>query len=104
MDKNKYYTREKVINGVKYVAQFNGLSCAMQSFDDSYVSDSSSNVSLLKMAKNVFKNAIVEPAGLDVDDFDSFDELNEVVRFGMEVMQGKFRDKNEKADKASSEG
>ena len=48
----------------------------------------------------IVKNVIVEPKGLDVDDFDSMEEFNEVVTFGREVMQGKFRDKaNASADK-----
>lgn len=90
----KFYSRTKEINGVKYTAQFNGLSSAMKAIDNSYVGDNSKNVSILKMSSYIFENVIVEPAGLTVDDFDSFDELNEVVRWGMEVMQGKFRDEN----------
>lgn len=99
--KNPFYTREKEINGVTYVAQFNGLSSAMKAIDESYIDNNSSNVSILKISKYIFENVIVEPAGLTADDFDSMDELNEVVRFGMDVMQGKFRDANEGAAEES---
>lgn len=92
--KNKFYTREKVIDGVKYIAQFNGLSSAMQAIDQSYIDNNSSNVSILKISKYVFENVIVEPKGLTADDFDDMETLQEVVRFGMEVMQGKFREEN----------
>ena len=101
MAENKFYTREKEINGKKYVAQFNGLSCALKAIDNSYLDGNSSNVSILKMSTYIFDNVIVEPKGLTADDFDSVDELNEVVRFGMEVMQGKFREENPVAAKTS---
>lgn len=96
---NKFYQREKEINGTKYVAQFNGLSAAMSAIDNSYVSDSSSNMSLVKLNEYILKNVIVEPKGLKIDDFDNFDELNEVVKFGQQVMQGQFRNENEGTDK-----
>lgn len=99
---NKFYSKTKEINGVKYTAQFNGLSAALKAIDNSYVGDNSKNISIYKMASYIFDNVIVEPAGLTVDDFDSFEELNEVVRWGMEVMQGKFRDENKKPDTADS--
>ena len=98
---NKFYTKEKEINGVKYVAQFSGLSSAMRAIDESYIDNNSSNVSIFKISKYVFENVIVEPTGLTADDFDSMEELNEVVRFGMDVMQGKFRSENESGTKAS---
>ena len=102
-NENKFYTREKEINGVKYVAQFSGLSSAMRAIDESYIDNNSSNVSILKISKYVFSNVIVEPAGLTADDFDSMEELNEVVKFGMDVMQGKFREENESTAKTGSE-
>lgn len=92
MEKNKFYTREKVINGKKYVAQFNGLSCALRAVDSTYIDDTQ-NTSVEKFAKYIFENVIVEPKGLTIDDFDSMEEFNEVTKFGREVMQGKFRDK-----------
>ena len=99
MKENKFYTVEKEINGTKYVAQFNGLSCALRAVDNSYIDDSS-NTSLVKLAEYIFANVIVEPNGLSIDDFDSMEEFNEVVTFGREVMQGKFRDKA--TDKAAA--
>lgn len=96
MEKNKFYTREKTINGTKYVAQFNGLSCALRAVDQSYI-DGTSNTSAEKMAEYLFKNVIVEPQGLTIDDFDNVEEFNEVTTFAREVMQGKFREETNKA-------
>ena len=90
MGKNKFYTVDKEINGTKYVAQFNGLSCALRAVDQSYI-EGSSNTSVEKLADYIFANVIVEPKGLTIDDFDSMEEFNAVVTFGREVMQGKFR-------------
>lgn len=92
MGKTNYYTIEKEINGVNYVAQFNGLSSALRAVDQSYI-EGSSNTSVEALAKYIFANVIVEPKGLDIDDFESMEEFNAVVTFGREVMQGKFRDK-----------
>lgn len=102
MEKNKFYTREKVIDGVKYVAQFNGISSALRAIDECHIDNDSSNVSIVKLAKYVFENVIVEPSGLTADSFDDIDTLNEVVKFGMAVSQGKFRNEDESTDKASS--
>lgn len=103
-DKNKFYQREKEINGTKYVAQFNGMYAALKAIDDSHIDNNSSNIALSKIAPYVLKNVIVEPNNLTVDDFDTMEELNEVVTFGMNVMQGKFRDENKiAADEGSEE-
>lgn len=88
---NKFYTVTKNINGTDYVAQFNGLSCALRAVDQSYI-EGSNNTSVEALAKYIFENVIVEPKGLTIDDFDSIDEFNEVTKFGREVMQGKFRE------------
>ena len=88
----KFYTREKEIGGKKYIAQFNGLSAALTAVDECYI-DGESNISIMKLSKYIFEHVIVEPKGLTPDDFDSLEEFNEVVKFGREVMQGKFRDK-----------
>lgn len=90
--KNKFYQVKKTIGGVEYTAQFNGLSYALKTVDDSYIDDSS-NISSEKFAQTILSDVIVDPHGLTPDDFDTMDNLNEVVRFGREVMQGKFRDK-----------
>lgn len=89
---NKFYTRKKTIGGVEYTAQFNGLSAALSAVDESYI-DGSSNTGMIKFSKYIFENVIVEPKGLTPDSFDNIEDFNEVVRFGMSVMQGKFRDK-----------
>lgn len=88
---NKFYTQTKEINGKKYVAQFNGLSAAMQAIDNSYI-EGSSNTSIEKITKYILENVIVEPAGLQIDDFETMKELNEVIRFGRSVMEGQFRE------------
>lgn len=85
-----FYSVEREINGIKYVAQFNGLSAALKAVDDSYI-DGGDNLSMLKLSEYVFKHVIVEPKGLSVDDFDSLDEFNEVMNWAQGVMQGRFR-------------
>ena len=95
----KFYTVEKEIRGKKYVAQFAGLSTALKAVDQSYI-DGSNNTSVEKLAEYIFKNIMVEPSGLKVDDFDSLEEFNDVVAFGREVMQGNFRE--EATDKATA--
>lgn len=91
-----FYTREKEINGKKYVAQFSGLSAALMAAESSYIEDSS-NISTLKYSDYIFKHIIVEPKGLTADSFDDMDEFNEVLKFGREVMQGKFRNAKDSA-------
>ena len=91
----KFYTATKEINGKKYTAQFNGLSCALRAVDSTYI-EGTNNTSVEKMADYIFQNVIVEPKGLTIDDFDSMEEFNEVVSFGRDVMQGKFRPEEDK--------
>lgn len=91
----KFYTATKEINGKKYTAQFNGLSCALRAVDSTYI-DGTNNTSVEKMADYIFQNVIVEPKGLTIDDFESMEEFNEVVSFGRDVMQGKFRPEEDK--------
>ena len=90
MAKNKFYTVEKEINGEKYVAQFNGLSAALKAMDESYI-DGTTNLSTYKLAEYIFKNVIVEPKGISIDDFETIEDFNEVVTWAQDVMQGKFR-------------
>lgn len=92
MADKKHYTRTKTIDGVKYTAQFSGLSLFLNIYDDTHIGDSK-NISTSKLAKEIFAHVIVDPAGLTVDDFEDMETLNEVVNFGTEVAQGKFRDK-----------
>lgn len=98
MDKNKFYSVEKEINGKKYVAQFNGLSAALRAVDTTYI-EGTSTTSTELFAQHILDNFIVEPKGLTADDFDTLEELNAVVKFGREVMQGKFRDAANQAAK-----
>lgn len=90
MAENKFYTVEKEINGVKYTAQFNGLSAALKAVDQSYI-PGTENLSTLKLAEYLFKNVVVDPKGLTVDDFESMEDFQEVMSWAQEVMQGKFR-------------
>ena len=91
----KFYTATKEINGKKYTAQFNGLSCALRAVDSTYI-EGTNNTSVEKMADYIFQNVIVEPKGLTIDDFESMEEFNEVVSFGRDVMQRKFRPEEDK--------
>lgn len=93
MDRNKFYTRTKEINGVTYTAQFSGLSVAMKAVDQSYI-EGTGNTSTEKLTGYILENVIVDPK-VGIDDFDDMDTLNKVVRFGQDVMQGKFRDGKE---------
>lgn len=90
----KFYQRKKTINGVEYTAQFNGLSAALSAVDETYIQNTETT-SLKLLSQYIFENVIVEPKGLTADDFETMEELNEVLRFGREVMQGKFRDKKD---------
>ena len=88
----KFYTVEKEINGKKYIAQFNGISAAVEAIDDCYVDGT---ISMTKISKYIFENVIVEPKGLTADDFDTLDEFSDVINWGREVMQGDFREKKD---------
>lgn len=88
-----FYQVKKTINGVEYTAQFNGISAALQAVDDSYI-DGTNTISSLKLSKYLFDNVIVDPK-VTIDDFDSIDDMNAVVEFAREVMQGNFREKAE---------
>lgn len=93
--RNKFYTRKKKIDGVEYTAQFNGLSSVMRAVDENYL-PGSSNISAESFAEHVLSCVIVEPAGLTLEDFDSMETLQAVVKFGNEVAQGKFRHSEDK--------
>ena len=94
---SKFYTRKKEINGVEYTAQFNGLSESLAAIDRTYI-DGTTTTSVVKMAEYILQNVIVEPK-LTVDDFEDMETLNDFVAFGRDVMQGKFRNKDEKPAK-----
>lgn len=92
----KFYTAKKEIGGKTYVCQFNGISAALDAVDNSYI-EGTNNTSVLKLAKYLFENVVVEPKGLTPDDFDNMDEFNEVITFAREVMQGNFREKKDES-------
>ncbi len=98
----KFYQVEKTINGKKYIAQFNGISAALRMTDNSYI-DGSNNQSMEKLTKYMLTNVIVEPSGLTIDDFESFEELNDVIGFAREVMMGELKPKEEKRIKKTVE-
>jgi len=92
MDKNKFYTVKKEINGREYVAQFAGVSTAVRAIDSSYI-DGTSTTSTEKLGQYILDNIIVEPKGLTADSFETLEEYNEVTTWGRDVMYGKFRNR-----------
>lgn len=90
MEKYAQFTKE--INGKKYTAQFNGLSFALEAPDKCYIDDDSKNISSKKFTELILTHVIVDPPKLTPDDFSSMKELQAVVKFGNEVMQGEFRE------------
>lgn len=86
----KSYQVTKTINGKEYTAQFSGLRAWLRLVDDSHIG-SSNVVSSDKIAENTLKRGLVDPK-IDIDDFDSYNEMQEVVNFVQSVMQGNFRD------------
>lgn len=102
MEKNKFYTVEKEINGKKYVAQFAGVSTAVRGIDSSYI-EGTSATSTEKLGQYILDNIIVEPKELTADDFETLEEYNKVTTWGRDVMYGKFRSKSDAgAGKAKS--
>ena len=93
---NKFYTAKKTINGKEYTAQFNGISASLEAIDKSYI-DGTNTTSMVKLSKYLLENVIVEPKGLTADDFETMEEFNEVITFAREVMQGDFRNKEDKS-------
>jgi hypothetical protein len=66
------------------------MSFALEAIDNCYI-DGTSNISVFKLSKYILDHIIVEPKGLTPDDFDDVETLNEIVAWGRDVMQGKFR-------------
>lgn len=90
----KFYTATKKIGNQEYTCQFNGISAALKAVDDSYI-EGTNNTSVEKMAKYLFEHVVVSPK-VTIDDFDNMEEFNEVVSFAREVMQGNFRNQEDK--------
>lgn len=99
MKKNtdKTYTATKEINGVTYTAQFNGVRAAIDA-TNKYGKDE------LKLAEYLLTHVIVEPPGLQVDDFDDLPEYREVTNFALNVMSGRFRRETESRTDQSGSG
>nr|DAY45433.1 MAG TPA: hypothetical protein [Caudoviricetes sp.] len=87
----KSYQVDKEINGVKYVAQFCGISNWLNCVDKSILETGQTSTKLL--AENVLKMGLVEPKDADIDDFETQEELQEVTNFISGVMRGHFREK-----------
>lgn len=99
---NKFYQVKKTINGTEYKAQFSGISTSLRAVDETYI-EGTNTTSMEKMAAFLFEHIIVEPKGLTVDDFESMEEFNAVVKFASGVMKGEFR-KEALADAAEKAG
>lgn len=81
-------TKEKIINGTKYVAKFNGVKAALRAIDNCYI-DGTSATSIKKLREYLFENVITVPEKLEVDSFETAEELDEVTTFAREAMQDK---------------
>lgn len=96
MANKKFYQVEKEINGVKYTAQFSGLSAWLRCTDAAKQDNGSDDPSNIRIYEKVLEAGLVEPKGLTVDDFDDMDNLDAVFKFVSNVMKGKFRTQTEK--------
>lgn len=90
----KFYQRTKEINGVKYTAQYSGLETWLQCVDESSRGEGQA-ISNLKLAKNILKYGLIDPK-VEVNDFETQEDLNAVIDWVQQVMQGKFRDQVDK--------
>jgi hypothetical protein len=92
---SKIYTATKEINGTTYRAQFNGVREAVRATQQ-YKDEMSLDEYLLS-------NVIVEPPGLQMDDFEDLFEFRQVISFAANVMSGRFRGEEKSgADQSSS--
>ena len=78
---------KKTINGVEYVAKFDGITSALKAIDGCYI-EGTNNTSTEKLAKYLFESVITKPAKLTADDFDGMEDFNAVISFARETMQG----------------
>ena len=94
---SKIYTATKEINGTTYRAQFNGVREAVRATQE-YKKDE------MGFDEYLLSNVIVEPPGLQMDDFEDLFEFKQVIDFAASVMSGRFRgEEKSEADKRSSE-
>ena len=75
------------INGVEYTARFNGILEGLRMVDNCYI-DNTAKTSSVKTYEYLFKHVIVSPKNLTEDDFECQEDLDELVAFASEVMQG----------------
>ena len=87
----KSYQVDKEIKGIKYVAQFSGISNWLNCVDKSTFENGQTSTRLL--AENVLKMGFVEQKDMDIDDFETQEDLQEVTNFVSGVMRGHFREK-----------
>lgn len=80
---------KKIINGTEYTAQFNGFGESYKYIDS--ITDANMKPSLYKGAEYLLKNVLVSPKKT-FDDFESKEELDEVIAFLTEVKDGTFRE------------
>lgn len=95
MANKKFYQRTKEINGVKYTAQFSGLSAWLRCADAARKDDDEEESVNTRIYNKVFEAGLVEPKGVTVDDFEDMETLDKVFGFVSGVMKGKFRDRTE---------
>lgn len=92
------YTVTKEINGKKYTAQYCGVRVALQMADTCTI-EGSGNPSSLKLAQYCLDHVIIEPQGLTIDDFETLDDLSEVVSFAGDVAKGNLKSEADKLNK-----
>lgn len=81
---DKTYTATKEVNGVTYRAQFNGVREAVRATNQYKGNE-------LAFDEYLLANVIVEPPGLQLDDFEDIDEYRRVIQFAAGVLAGRFR-------------
>ena len=85
----KFTQVKKTINGTEYTAQFNGFGESYKYVDE--ITDEKMKPSFYKGAEYLLKNVLVEPKK-SFDDFESREELDEVIAFLTDVKDGTFRE------------
>lgn len=85
----KPFQVKKTIGGKEYTAQFNGIGAALDGQDFWNAEDGAHRNR--RMADYILKNVIVDPAGLTPDSFNIYGDMNDVVSWGLGVMNGYFR-------------
>ena len=83
----------KTINGVEYIAQWNGILRSEMLLNKCVVNG---NISVYRLADVVFSQVIISPK-VSVDDFENRDEFYAVLDFGVSVLHGDFDDKKSKS-------